>query len=210
MPVAHRTDAANRDLGDIAFQIGIESGRPLVADRVIDELIDCCDQLAALTLNHERAEEERRGIVRWLRPEFQNPSGERQKEIEVEEDGDEQAVGEQSTGGASGTRGGRKKRKAKGQEPSPARRSQTRETVAASPGGRGGKVKKRAWPKGLAEQAAAVQGALVEMGGAASVDEVANPFLNSKKNKERVEELLDTLASLGKARELADGRFVAV
>ncbi|HSZ54732.1 MAG TPA: hypothetical protein VK797_03680 [Tepidisphaeraceae bacterium] len=28
-----------------------------------------------VALNAERAEEERRGIVRWLRPEFQNPSG---------------------------------------------------------------------------------------------------------------------------------------
>jgi len=71
-------------------------------------------------------------------------------------------------------------------------------------------MKKRAWPKGLAEQAAAVQGARVGIGTAASVDEVANRFLNSKKNRERVEELLDTLASLGKARELNDGRFVAV
>ncbi len=28
-----------------------------------------------VALNHERAEEERRGVIRWLRPEFQNPSG---------------------------------------------------------------------------------------------------------------------------------------
>lgn len=28
-----------------------------------------------VALNAERAEEERRGIVRWLRPEFQNPGG---------------------------------------------------------------------------------------------------------------------------------------
>lgn len=28
-----------------------------------------------VALNHERAEEEKRGIVRWLRPEFQNPGG---------------------------------------------------------------------------------------------------------------------------------------
>jgi hypothetical protein len=153
-----------------------------------------------VALNHERAEEERRGIVRWLRPEFQNPSGERQKEIDVEEVGDEQAGGEESTGGASGTRGRKKGGKAK----CTGGASGTRKVQA------GAKVKKRAWPKGLAEQAAAVQRALVELGGAASVDEVANRFLNSKKNKERVEELLDTLASLGKARELADGRFVAV
>jgi hypothetical protein len=42
------------------------------------------------------------------------------------------------------------------------------------------------------------------------VDEVAAKFLNSKKNRERVEELLDTLVSLGRARELGDGRFLAV
>jgi restriction-modification enzyme MmeI-like protein len=28
-----------------------------------------------VALNHERAEEEKRGIIRWLRPEFQNPQG---------------------------------------------------------------------------------------------------------------------------------------
>jgi len=28
-----------------------------------------------VALNAERAEEERRGIIRWLRPEFQNPGG---------------------------------------------------------------------------------------------------------------------------------------
>jgi hypothetical protein len=34
-------------------------------------------------LNHERAEEERRGIVRWLRPEFQNPSGQSEQQGEL-------------------------------------------------------------------------------------------------------------------------------
>ncbi len=28
-----------------------------------------------VALNHQRAEEEKRGLVRWLRPEFQNPGG---------------------------------------------------------------------------------------------------------------------------------------
>ncbi len=31
-----------------------------------------------VALNHERAEEEKRGLIRWLRPEFQNPSGARE------------------------------------------------------------------------------------------------------------------------------------
>jgi plasmid stabilization system protein ParE len=44
--VAHRTEAANLDLVDIGYQIGIESGRPAVASRTIDELIDCCESLA--------------------------------------------------------------------------------------------------------------------------------------------------------------------
>ena len=69
-------------------------------------------------------------------------------------------------------------------------------------------AKKLVWPKALAEQAAAVQGALVGIGGAASVADVAKSF--SRANKERAEELLDMLASLGKARELEDGWFVAV
>ncbi|MAT70921.1 MAG: hypothetical protein CMJ58_15510 [Planctomycetaceae bacterium] len=34
-----------------------------------------------VALNHERAEEERRGIIRWLRPEFQNPDGKTQQQI---------------------------------------------------------------------------------------------------------------------------------
>ena len=151
-----------------------------------------------VALNHERGEEERRGIVRWLRPEFQNPSGAKQKEIDVELVGDEQAKGEESTGGASGTRAGRKQvtvKKGTGGA------SGTRKTQA------GAKVKKMAWPKGLAEQAAAVQAALVAIDGPASVEEVAKRFTRAK--RERVEELLDTLSSLGKARELADGRFVA-
>ena len=43
-------------------------------------------------LNAERAEEERRGLVRWLRPEFQNPSGHKaatQTELVTSEAGEE-------------------------------------------------------------------------------------------------------------------------
>ncbi|MCC6158978.1 MAG: DUF559 domain-containing protein [Deltaproteobacteria bacterium] len=40
-----------------------------------------------VALNHERAEEEKRGIVRWLRPEFQNPGG-RTKPAQAEMDVD--------------------------------------------------------------------------------------------------------------------------
>jgi plasmid stabilization system protein ParE len=49
MPRALRTAAANDDLRGIAFHIGVDSGRPALADAIIDELIDCCDQLATLS-----------------------------------------------------------------------------------------------------------------------------------------------------------------
>lgn len=47
MPAAIRTSAADADLRNIAYQIGVESGRPAAAERIVDELIGRCDQLAA-------------------------------------------------------------------------------------------------------------------------------------------------------------------
>ena len=46
---AFRTEAADGDLREIAYRIGVESGRPVTADKIIDELIDCCDRLADLS-----------------------------------------------------------------------------------------------------------------------------------------------------------------
>jgi hypothetical protein len=70
------------------------------------------------------------------------------------------------------------------------------------------KVEKLAWPKTLSEQAAAVQGALSALAASASESELAQRF--SRANKQRIAELLETLASLGKARELDGGRYLAV
>jgi len=41
-----RTLAAEADLEDIAYHIAVEDGRPLTADRIIDELIATCDTYA--------------------------------------------------------------------------------------------------------------------------------------------------------------------
>jgi len=38
----------------------------LTDDEILNRLVE---------LNHQRAEEEKRGIIRWLRPEYQNPDG---------------------------------------------------------------------------------------------------------------------------------------
>jgi hypothetical protein len=118
-----------------------------------------------VALNAERADEEERGLIRWLRPEFQNPQGDsavRQTELEL-----------------------------------PA----TVETpTAAKP------KQKTPWPKSLAEQAQAVRAALASHIGPVSAVQLAASF--SRASKDRIEELLETLATLGQAREVEEGKFV--
>lgn len=119
-----------------------------------------------VALNHERAEEEKRGLVRWLRPEFQNPDGQTQKGLEIKEG-----------------------------------KTAKKKTTKA-------KIKKQPWPKTLSQQAAAVQTALAAIGGPADEADVAKRFTRAK--KDRITELLETLESVGRARELEDGRYVAM
>ncbi len=118
-----------------------------------------------VALNQQRAEEERRGLIRWLRPEFQNPEGRTQKTIAAEET----------------------------ETPTTAKKAETT---------------KRPWPKSLSAQAAAVQTALAELAAPADEVQIAKRFTAA--NKDRIAELLETLSSLGKARQLDDGRYVSV
>lgn len=73
--------ATDRPEGGPPTDAGVETGRSGAlaatsmtrdeAKRLLDEAL--LDRLVAL--NAERAAEERRGLIRWLRPEFQNPQG---------------------------------------------------------------------------------------------------------------------------------------
>ena len=116
-----------------------------------------------VALNAERAVEERRGLIRWLRPEFQNPAG---------------------TG-----------------------RTQTAFEENASVSTKEKKTKKAKWPKSLPEQAQAVRSALVTLASPATPEDVAMSFSRAK--VDRVDELLETLVTLGQALQIDDGRFVA-
>jgi plasmid stabilization system protein ParE len=49
MPTARRSEAAERDLQDIAFQIAFRDGHPVTADRIVDELIAQAEKLAQLS-----------------------------------------------------------------------------------------------------------------------------------------------------------------
>ncbi len=114
-----------------------------------------------VALNAERAAEEKRGLVRWLRPEYQNLAGASQSSFEL------------------------------GDAP----------TEVGTPS----KQEKQAWPKSLAEQARAVQSALSAVQRVITAAELAKGFKAAR--TDRVEELLQTLVSLGQAREVEVGKY---
>ena len=122
-----------------------------------------------VALNRERAEEERRGLIRYLRPAIkkqkrQNPTGTTQQTLATSGDEEEE------------------------QPAAPTKPA---------------KIKKQPWPKTLSEQASAVQAALTQHAAPADETDLAKHF--TRANKERIGELLETLASLGRARELGMG-----
>lgn len=116
-----------------------------------------------MALNAERAQEEADGLVRWIRPQLQQPEGVSQQALGISD------------------------------------------TIAGVPIA-GGHVKSP-WPKSLAEQAKAVRQTLISQDRALTAEQIAKRFVRGK--AERVEELLETLVSLGQAREVSDGKFTA-
>ncbi|HZZ41877.1 MAG TPA: type IIL restriction-modification enzyme MmeI [Tepidisphaeraceae bacterium] len=73
--------------------------------------------------------------------------------------------------------------------------------------GKAAKPAKTPWPKSLADRAKRVRTALAAAGKPVTSKEIAKAFKNA--NTEQVEELLDTLVSLGQAREVDKDKFVA-
>ena len=142
----------------------------LTDEEILTRLVD---------LNHERAEEEKRGLIRWLRPEFQNPGGPQPatptqtnylptEDEEEPEDEAEPAKGK-----------GKTKAKAK---------------TKAEP--------KRPWPSSMAEQTQAVRAALAANPAGLTPEQLASQF--QKANRQRVSDLLETLTVLGQARALGN------
>lgn len=132
-----------------------------------------------VALNAERAEEEKRGLIRWLRPEFQNPTGESsvEKKLAITDDEDDDTP---TTG------------KAKSKKP------KTKSTAA----------KKLPWPKKLSEQVQSIAQQLLATSKPITSEELAQRF--TRPNLDQLEEVLETLVTLGKARETKSGKFTAV
>ncbi|MGH7046432.1 MAG: class I SAM-dependent DNA methyltransferase [Stellaceae bacterium] len=117
------------------------------------------DLLARLVaLNRERAEEEFRGTIRWLRPEFQA-----------------------------------------GIAAAPAQRELVVEQAAAAA--------RQSLPRDLPGQFKAVRAVLAAESAPAAAEQVAAHFVRAR--RDRVAAVLETLVSLGQAREAAPGRYAA-
>jgi hypothetical protein len=132
-----------------------------------------------VALNHERAAEEQRGLIRYLRPAFQNPSGQHTVPLPLREGPGEGSEAEK-----------------------PAGKSRTRSSQLAP--------RTSKWPKTLFAQAGAVHSALAAFSTGATATDVAKTFGRATAQRvERIEEILETLATLGKARELDATRYLA-
>ena len=137
-----------------------------------------------VALNAERAAEEQQGLIRWLRPEFQNPSAGQptQSNLDFAEpaDPDDEADHAQSS-------------EKKGQQ-----------TTAG--GGQPTAVKKIPWPKSLPEQIQTVRQHLLTATQPLTPADLGQ--LYTRANVERIQEVLDSLVIIGSARRLNSGRFV--
>ena len=129
-----------------------------------------------VALNAERAAEEQRGLIRWLRPDFQNPAAGRatQTQLAIEEPEDDAADAETPT----------------------AKATQAKETV-----------KKLPLPEKLPEQVLAIRQQLAAALVPLTAAEMAKRF--TRGNADRIEELLQSLVTLGIARAVDGEKFVA-
>ena len=151
------------------------------SDRPSDETL--LERLVAL--NTERAAEEARGHIRWLRPAFQDTAQTRvdapARPLPVE--AHYKVVNEQVSRGGS-------QDAASGVVP----------VVAA--------IARAAWPATLPEQVAAVARVLADSPVALTQDDIAARFTGKGPWKRRLPEILETLAALGRARPVEDGRWL--
>lgn len=113
-----------------------------------------------VALNKTRTEEEARGQIRWLRPEYQNPNRAYAGTAKTTEMDIDSAL----------------------------------------------KTERDNWPSTLPDQIAAVRHALVEMG-EATPEEIARRFARARTTA--VKPLLDSLAALGQAERVEEGRYAA-
>jgi hypothetical protein len=133
-----------------------------------------------VALNARRAAEEAAGTVRWLRPAFQQSTGEQTAFAPDPDvaDPDADPVGEDPAAATPG--------------------------AAAAPA----PLAVRAWPAGLPEQIKAVAEVVAQAGRPLDLPTLAAHFQARGRWRDRLPMLLDTLVALGRLRQADDGRWV--
>ncbi len=142
----------------------------LTDDEILERLV---------ALNAERAEEERNGIIRWLRPEFQNPpnAAKQQGKLALTDEEDDET-----------------------DETTPRRGKKAKPAKAAAKASKAKPAAKQPWPKERAAQVKSVLAAHRAAGGSVTVDKLAKHFVRAP--KETIAELLQALTTLGQLREV--------
>jgi hypothetical protein len=141
-----------------------------------------------VALNAERAAEEARGLVRWLRPEFQCPAG------------------SDAEGGGAGKGGRGSRSRAKGAV-GLSRSVVSGDGEVTSAKGSRSRSAKLPWPKDDAGRTKAIQEALVAAAAPVSTSDLAGRFLRARQSQ--VEEILAALVTLGHAHRQRGGKYTA-
>jgi hypothetical protein len=174
--------------GDLVPQLGSEAGREALSEILLTRLV---------ALNLERSREEAAGLIRWLRPEYQNPqvTG---AAAEPVSDTDARRLSQRDSFQSQ-------KIPANAALALPAD-DETPEGVAgaAAPPPKPAASEKQAWPSALPEQMAAVAQALATAGTPLSEPDIAARFSGKGPWKKRLPEILQTLVALGRARQQED------
>jgi hypothetical protein len=164
-----------------------------------------------VALNAERAAEEARGLVRWLRPEFQNPASAGAAVAQADLPMDDPEAGDAGEAGEAKHRGARAaptrpaKRgrgagagaQARGAAGRGARAAPTGDAATGEAAAAGDRLP---WPKTAPEQARAVADLLAAARAPLSLDDIAARFTARGRWRDRLPQLLDTLVALGRAR----------
>ena len=130
-------------------------------------------------MNAERAAEEALGTVRWLRPEFQDPArrGSVAMPVATQDEMDLDPI------------------EAPLPETPKGRKTAAATAVAANP--------TSPWPKSLPEQMRGVAGVLASSARPIAVEAVESAFTGRGAWRRRIPPILDALAAVGRAREVA-------
>jgi hypothetical protein len=178
-----------------------------------------------VALNAERAAEEARGLVRWLRPDFQARAAGVAVALDAVDDADaidtthataptqgtliDDATDADATAQRGTTAAVDDSAAARGRKPGK-RRATAAATVAAvdadapGPADPGAPRERIAWPKTAPEQARAVAEVLTRAHGPLDLDAIAAHFTGRGRWRDRLPELLDTLTALGRAHRSAE------